>query len=196
MFGLLRKRIMYIDVCIPYDEEGRLARAYNRALADGISEWVLFLDHDVFLCNPYWYEMCMEAIEKLRQDPKAACVGCECGGEHLAKEKRQQGRDYIQPNGNIDHHIQHSKMMYHKHGNMLEQIRVSVPGYFILLKRELAREIGFVQRKRSINNIDTDFGGRLMKAGYHIYNMPGLYVYHRRGMKHLKKEFKIKDNET
>lgn len=183
---------MYIDVRIPFDEEGRLARAYNRALADGISEWVLFLDHDVFLCNPRWYEMCIEVIEQLQRDPKAACIGCECGGEHHKRTMEQLGP----PNSRIEDHIEISLGKYFKHGTIVQQISVPVPGFFMLLKREVGREIGFVQRKRSINNIDTDFGERLMKAGYHIYQMRGLYVYHRRGMKKLRKEFIIKGDEN
>ena len=42
---------------------------------------------------------------------------------------------------------------------------------------------------KGINNIDADFGTRLLGRGYHVYLMPGLYIYHRRGMKHLKPEF-------
>jgi len=183
---------MYIDVRIPFDEEGRLARAYCRALSDGISDWVLFLDHDVFLCNPRWYEMCLEAVETLRQDPKAAAIGCLCGGEHHKRTVEEKGV----PTDKLDLYIQESMDYYYEFGNMLQRIHEPIPGFFMLLKREVARELGFVQRKRSINNIDTDFGNRLMKAGYHIYQMRGLYVYHRRGMKHLKKEFKIQGDES
>lgn len=178
---------MWIDVKIPFDEKGRLAAAYNRALAEGSSEWVLFLDHDVFLCNPHWYEMCIEAIDTLKHDPLVACIGCDCGGE---RHKNSMEKGYI-PTADINYHIKESKTYYHTYGNMLQRIHEPIPGFFMLLKREVAQEIGFVQKKRSINNIDTDFGERLMKADYHIYRMRGLYIYHRRGMKHLKKEFTI-----
>lgn len=177
---------MYIDVRIPYDEKNRLARAYNLALADGISEWVLFLDHDVFLCNPRWYNMCVAAVTELTaRDPEAACVGCVCGGERHHRTMEQHGS----PNCKIDYHINRSKLLYQKHGLKLERVREYIPGFFMLLKREVARKVGFVQVNDSINNIDASFGERLLAAGHHIYRMPGLYVYHRRGMKHLKKEF-------
>jgi len=178
---------MYIEVNIPYDIDGFLAQAYNRALEHGVSEWVLFLDQDVFLCNPHWYKMCGEAIETLQQDSKAACVGCVCGGEH--RQIHQNGKVPI-PNGDIEYHIEKSKEYYHKYGNTLEHRNKHVTGFFLLMKRSIAKEIGFNQMGTTINNIDVDFGNRLLKAGYHIYTMPGLYVYHRRGMKHLKKEFK------
>ena len=196
MFGIVKKRIMYIDVRIPFDEEGQLVKAYHRALADGISEWVLFLDHDVFLCNPCWYEMCIEAIEDLRQDPQAACIGCVAGGSRLNKVIRVQKENYIPPNADIEHHIDVAKVKYYKYGNTLQRIHKHVPGFFLLLKREVAQEIGFVNQRKGINDIDYDFGKRLMEAGYHIYEMPGLYVYHRRGMRHLKKDFIIQDDES
>ena len=178
---------MWIDVKIPFDEKGRLAMAYNRALEQGDSEWVLFLDHDVFLCNPFWYEMCIAVIMACKQLPKVALIGCACGGERHYSTMQQNGN----PNSNIEHHIKIAKENYLRHGTSIIQIPEHTPGYFMLLKREIAKEIGFIQNKenKGFNNIDVDFGNRLLEAGHHIYHMPGLYIYHRRGMKHLKKEF-------
>jgi len=171
---------MEIDVCIPFNSNKNLAEAYNRALKQGTSEWVLFLDHDVFLCNPLWYTMCQTAIEQLKSDPQVACITCMAGGE------TDQKGDY-RP---MEYHIQSAMVRYKMYGNQLEQIHEHAAGFFLLLNRRIATEIGFIQqRKNNINKIDTDFGNRLLKAGYHIYRMPGLYVYHRRGLRKLKKKF-------
>lgn len=179
---------MWIDVRIPFDENNRLAEAYNRALQESTTDWVLFLDHDVFLCNPHWYSMCLYVIENLKDvDDHAACIGCKCGGSHHKRTVKQHGP----PESDIEKHIAYSKKVYHKYGNMVRQIHEHAAGYFLLLNRQIATEIGFRQVKNSINNIDQDFGSRLLEAGYHIYEMEGLYIYHRRGMKHLKKEFTI-----
>jgi GT2 family glycosyltransferase len=183
---------MWIDVRIPFDENNLLALAYNRALEEGSSEWVLFLDHDVFLCNPRWYEMCLKAIEIVERDPKAAMIGCECGGEHHKRSVAESGV----PTDRLELYIDSSKNYYYQYGNSLQRIEEHVPGYFMLLRRDVAKKIGFQQRRRSINNIDVDFGQRLLKAGYHVYQMRGLYIYHRRGMKHLKKEFINIGDET
>lgn len=183
---------MWIDVQIPYGENGRLAAAYNRALRQGGSEWVLFLDHDVFLCNPRWYEMCVMAIETLeKSDSLVACIGCECGGERHRKALNTIG---IEIPDSIEHHIDVSKYQYKKWGNTLEMINQHVPGFFMLLKRQVAIDIGFRQNGQGINNIDKDFGSRLREAGHHIYHMRGLYIYHRRGMKHLRKEFTLQND--
>jgi len=187
MYGIAENKLMWIDVNIPYDEKGRLALAYNRALEQGSSEWVLFLDHDVFLCNPFWYEMCLEAVRAINFDSKVAFITCKCGGEHHARTMRKNGV----PTDKLEMYITESETHYHQYGNMLQRVHEPAAGFFMLLNRKIAKQIGFVQQKESINNIDQDFGDRLLSAGYHIYLMPGLYIYHRRGMKHLKKEFKI-----
>jgi len=176
---------MWVDVRIPYDENNQLAMAYNRALENSSAEWVLFLDHDVFLCNPKWYEMCLNAIDQLKDDPKAICVGCVCGGEH---HKSSMGRGFV-PTSNLDYHIKESKHHFKEFGNSLQIEKQHIAGYFMLLNRKNAMKIGFRQVKSSINKIDQDFGDRSLAAGYHNYMMRGLYIFHRRGMKHLKKEF-------
>ena len=185
---------MYIEVKIPFDEDRQLAMAYNRALQEGKSEWVLFLDHDVFLCNPRWYNMCLKAIDTLSVDPKAACITCESGGRWSKATEKSKRRS--PKNSDIEYHIEKSKEYYYKYGNMVHSRDKHATGFFMLLKREIAQEIGFNQVDKSINNIDIDFGDRLLEAGYHIYTMKGLYVYHRRSMRFLRGDFKIQGNTT
>lgn len=178
---------MWIDVRIPYELSNQLAKAYNRALKESSAEWILFLDHDVFLCNPKWYEMCLLAIGQLKRDARAACITCVCGGERHKRTMAAKGT----PSDNIEHHIRESIIHYQHYKVKLEQIQEYAAGFFMLVNRKHAQDIGgFVQQDHSINNIDIDFGNRLLAAGYHIYLMRGLYIYHRRGMKHLKKDFK------
>ena len=178
---------MKIDVKIPYSETGQLAEAYNEALTEGTSEWVLFLDHDVFLCNPRWYEMSLKAIETLKTDPKAFCVGCVAGGS--TKSTRSQLK-ILHNIDSIDEHIKKAKQLYARYGNTLQPRETHVTGFFLLMNRQKAQEIGFRQFiPGNINKIDVDFGTRGLAAGYHNYAMPGLYVYHRKGMRFLKKEF-------
>jgi len=178
---------MKIDVKIPYSETGQLAEAYNEALMEGTSEWVLFLDHDVFLCNPFWYEMSLKAIETVKSDSKAFCIGCASGGSSKPT-KNQLKMPY--PIDSIERHITIAKQLYAKYGNTLQPRETHVTGFFLLMNRQKAKEIGFRQFiPGNINKIDVDFGDRGLAAGYHNYRMPGLYLYHRKGMRFLKKEF-------
>jgi len=181
----------WIDVKIPYDVEGGLATAYNRALSEGISEWVLFLDHDIFLCNPLWYKMSLAAVKYLSEnDPKAACIGCTT----MVKLPARDIKRGIRVNDSIEFHINRAKQEYAKYGTELARRNKYVTGFFLLVNRKIASEIGFTQPVLGdINKIDVDFGTRVLAAGYHNYKMPGLYVYHRRGMRYLEKDFVCND---
>ena len=177
---------MKIDVKIPYSPTGQLADAYNEALTEGTSEWILFLDHDIFLCNPHWYDMCVRAIKSLKNDPKAFCIGCIAGGETTPKKIRAG----LVPPDSIGIHIDLARKAYHQYGNTLVPREKYVTGFFLLVNRKIAQEVGFRQHKEgNIYNIDVDFGTRGLEAGYNIYTMPGLYVYHRRRMSLLKNTF-------
>ncbi|KKN32149.1 hypothetical protein LCGC14_0816710, partial [marine sediment metagenome] len=112
---------------------GQLADAYNEALSEGTSEWVLFLDHDVFLCNPYWYDMCVQAIKTLKSDPKAFCVGCVAGGE--IKIKRKLMKTQPLPMDSIGVHIELAKQAYGTYGNTLVPREKYVTGFFLLMNR-------------------------------------------------------------
>ena len=177
---------MWIDVRIPYGDPG-LADAYNQALRESSAEWLLFLDHDVFLCNPLWYEISKQAILDLKEwDPKAACIGCKAGGEHHKSTMRRLGV----PNSDIAYHIEQSRKQWRRFGPALDRVKRHIAGYFLLVNKEAALAVGgFEQKNNSINNVDQLFGQKLLDAGYHIFELPGLYIYHRRGMKHLKKHF-------
>ena len=59
----------WIDVRIPYEPGAKLAFAYNRAMQTSTSEWVALLDHDLFICNPHWYDMMMEGFKLTALDP-------------------------------------------------------------------------------------------------------------------------------
>jgi len=176
---------MYIEVKIPFDQNCQLASAYNRALSEGTSEWVLFLDHDVFLCcNPHWYQMCVIAIKSLESDPKAVSIGCIAGGE-----THKRGRaDVLSRSDSIGEHIKLAQKAYNDHGNKLVRLEKHVTGFFLLLNRKIALEIGFRQQRLGrIGNIDIDFGERALAAGYHNYLMRGLHVYHRRRISKMNK---------
>jgi len=186
MFGTQKKNIMWVDVSIPFSEDGMLADAYNRALENSTAEWVLFLDHDVFLAtNPRWYKMCLQAIKNVESDPTVACITCEANPKRPHRHYRHNKKVV----DDINKHIELAKHCYKQHGDDLIEMDRYATGYFMLLNRKVVKEIGFRQMNRTINKIDVDFGTRLREKGYKVYKMLGLYVYHRRGMKYLLKEF-------
>ncbi len=165
--------IDYIDVCIPYEVQN-LARAYNRKMETSDSEWVLFLDHDVFInCNPYWYKMCLNAIEQVGHD----------AGWISAITNRIGNKNQLHPVKNDDNdilnHIKIAQEVYKKYGNTIEEVKGGLSGFFILTSKKAWKATGgFKNKGKGLSEIDKDYSKKIKAAGYKTYIMKGLYMYH------------------
>ena len=86
-----------ITVCIPYEPGRKLAKAYNQAMKNCPTEWMLFLDWDIFNCNPYWFDMCQFAVKTVRnKKPKAGWITCttnKIGAPQQKAENPPKGHD-------------------------------------------------------------------------------------------------------
>jgi len=170
---------MWIDVKIPYEPGNRLAEAYNRSMEDSSAEWVLLLDHDVFFCNPNWYGICIQAIEQVK-DTKAGLLTCVTNGTHRANNTPQKA-DRIIKTDCLHQHIQVAKILHEKYKYTVTQITwPKITGFFMLVKRSAWEEIKF--KGQDLGYVDWHFSNRLLDAGFEIYLMKGLYMYHQRGM--------------
>lgn len=169
---------MWIDVKIPYEPEKRLAVAYNRAMEDSSADWVLLLDHDVFLaCNPYWYGMCLNAINTLKNE-RVGLITCV-----TSKTNNTCQRAAIQVRTDrIKHHIRVATQLYRLYKSTVVPWEDSfhVAGFFMLVNKSAWEQVRFVSMRKGIDKIDHDFARRLMENGYKIYTLPGLYVFHYR----------------
>lgn len=162
-----------IQVMIPFDTKGQLAKAYNRAMARATSEWVLFLDHDLFLCNRHWYAMAANAIEQVEHDAGwISAVTNRIGNPAQKAEGAPLSHDIVD-------HIAFAKELYLKHGNKVERCKGAMSGFWILTsKRAWLKSGGFDENRKRLLGVDNKYSYALSKAGYRHYRMPGLYVYH------------------
>lgn len=170
---------MWIDVKIPYEPQERLADAYNRAMATSQATWVLLLDHDVYVAlNPLWYDVCLGIVERLGRSRVGLITCRECG-------------NYDDYDVRLCHYVKHAKKEY-KQGLRLRQItRVEeVAGYFMLINHHAWKITQFRSIGKGVNKVDHDFARRLMEKKYELYMIDGLWVYHRRGVRKLRGEWK------
>lgn len=120
---------LWIDTKIVYEPGKLLAYAYNRAMQTTSAEWVLFLDQDLFMCNPHWYEMCLSAIDQVGgKTGWITCVTNRIGGNHQR----------IVPPVDTDHipdHIAFARALYYRHGHTIERIPGALSGFFILTNK-------------------------------------------------------------
>lgn len=173
---------MWIDVKIPY-EPNRLVDAYNRSMRETTAPWVLLLDHDVFLAlNPHWYDMSLEVINKVNYK-NTGLITCTMNG----CSDRPQAPDHpITKTPNLDEHVEIANCLYQKHGTSLKPItNYLVAGYFMLINRYIWSKLTFTVNGGKKYKLDQYYCQRLLKNRYKIYLMPGLYVYHRRGVRKL-----------
>ncbi len=176
----------WIDVRIPYAPDKNLAHAYNWTMENSLAQWVLLLDQDVFLCNPDWYNICLETTERLKST-NAGLITCVTNGVHSANETPQKA-DIIEKSDRINTHIKVAQTLHDRYGNEFRKIDWEhITGFFMLVNKRVWQEVEFRQlTEGDLNKIDWDFSTRLLEHGFEIYLLPGLYVYHRRGLRKIR----------
>jgi GT2 family glycosyltransferase len=160
---------MKIDVRIPYEPGGRLGQDYNRIMRETIHDWVLLLDHDIFLLNPNWYHICQEAI---KTHPKAGIITCRTNAPH----RTGQHDDSAPAGSNIGEHQCHARQLWMELGWRVTPLS-KTSGYFMLVNKAAWRAVGGFPGEGMYKE-DWTFSKRLHKAGWPLLCLDGLYVYH------------------
>jgi glycosyltransferase involved in cell wall biosynthesis len=164
-----------IDIRIPYKKDKLLGQAYNEAM-ETVKDWCLFIDHDVLMVNPLWYDMCCDAIDKIGY--KAGWITATTN--RIGCHWQQAGNYGIPVNkeeDDIKYHITLSKLIYTKNGNDIYEPGPYAPfsGFFILTHKAAWEAAGGFADKW---NCDNNYDLAIQKAGYGRYVMTGLYCYH------------------
>ena len=181
---------MHIDVRIPWEPGKRLGFAINRAM-DTVRDWVLILDHDVFLSlNPNWYEICQNAIEKVGHGAGwITCTTTNIGNPSQKAAFNIDPNDFpYMPNfgtTDIDMHFKLAQDIYRANkGKVVDITELSkkrkLSGFFILTHKtayeKVKKNYGLPDDK--FLGWDNYYADRLMNCGYKLYIMKDLYVWH------------------
>jgi GT2 family glycosyltransferase len=177
-----------ITVCTPFEPGRKLAYAYNRAMEQAPTEWVLLLDWDLFNCNPYWYDMCLYAVNNVEKKTGwITCVTNRIGAPQQRAPGCPESHDVVE-------HIEFSRKLFEKTSKVdgngvltstrLERIPGALSGFFILTNKTAWRACGGFRSDRDrLRGVDNRYSKMLSKAGYRLYYIPGLYFYHIHGFK-------------
>ncbi len=160
----------YIEVVIPYEPCNQLGMAYNRAM-EHAHDWVLLLDHDLFICNPNWNEACLSAIEK---------VGHEAGMITAVTNRIATGIQ--QSHGCPEHddiieHCKWAKTLWDQHGPSVIEIPDDLAGFFMLTHKAAWKSVGGFVEDAGFH-VDGGYCAKIRDKGFKQYKMPGLYFYH------------------
>ena len=164
---------MWIDIKMAYEAGGKIARAYNRAMESTTAEWVLFLDHDLFICNRHWYDMSLEAIKQVGGD-----AGWITAVTNRIGAPQQRCKDAPESH-DLREHFDYAKQRYLKYGRNVMRVPGALSGFFILTNKTVwSKAGGFNEKRGGLLGVDNDYSRAVQQAGYKLYIIPGLYFYH------------------
>ena len=183
------------QIMVPY-YPGNIGIAYNQAMKH-VDDWVLFLDHDIMILTPDWYEQCRIAIDLLGHE--AGWITCMTNSIWCDDQL-----DIKAPNSNnIAVHLQHARTTAKKFpqiispGSAKKFLGNIFSGFFILTHKEAWEKAGgFIEEHRVVTHgginfecnkhlgVDNDYFFRLTEAGYKNYIIQNIYAFHLREVKH------------
>ena len=165
-----------IDVRIAFEPGGQIGADYNRIMRESPHEWVLFLDHDVLLLHPSWYQVAQEAI---RSHPEAGIFTCWTNNI-ACKHQKDRGA----PAGHdIEAHRARAWELWNKYGmKCSHNRRWLIGGFFMLTSKAAWRKAGGFPED-GFFGVDNEYHRRIMRAGLTCWRIDGLYCYHIRDRK-------------
>lgn len=173
-----------ITTYIPYGANENLAQAYNDCLESCQSEYALLLDHDLFMANPKWHSMCLDAIDELWGRYAPAIISCVTN--RIGPVSQKVNIDFGD-NDSVENHISIARTIQNDRGLGLKEVKPPLSGFFFLVNKYIWGKLGgFRDVGRGVLGTDWDYSERAYSAGKKLYIINGLYVYHRMGMRKLK----------
>jgi GT2 family glycosyltransferase len=162
-----------IDVRIPFRPGGKLGEEYNHIMTESNCDWVLLMDHDLFICNPHWYLLCQKAIKYF--GGKAGMFSCWTN--HLGRTAQRDGN--APQNDHLGEHIDYAAKVFEDNQYQCTEIKERISGMFFLIKKSAWEKVGGFPGV-GIFKEDWDFSRKLLTAGFKLFRIDGLYVYHQR----------------
>jgi GT2 family glycosyltransferase len=167
------ERELYLLAMTPFDVDGNLGRAYNRAmelLPD--DAWACFTDHDSMFATREWYVQLIEAITLLPDAGLFTAVTNRIGA------KWQRAEETDRHNHDMLYHwkIGHERL---KKRTLLDVTDTKgIGGVLMCLSKRAWREVGgFVD---GMLCVDHQMHFALRAVGRRVYLLESLYVYHLR----------------
>ena len=170
-----------IPVIIPYAPDGNIGFAYNREM-ERVDDWVIFIDHDIFLANPLWYDISLAAIRKMGH--AAGFITCYTNNIGC---RLQRAPHVEKGNHDISYHRQIAKRLYDENRGKVQDLShtkgARFSGMFILTHKAAWEAAGkFREGGATLNTrffgVDVDYFTKIKRAGYRVCIMKDLYVYH------------------
>lgn len=168
----------------PYSFDKKLFEAFDYYMSlVSDSDWVCFLDGDTAFLVPGWGHQINEYIKKYPDTGLFTCYASRC---HYSIQTRKGTNP---ENPDILYHQKIAATLKATHHLRVKEINRRIAGHLMVIKkstwnqiREEVKNKVHHQSKR-ILGVDTKISNALIKHGYKIRLMQGLYIFHYLRMK-------------
>ena len=165
---------------IPWEPGARLGEDCNRIIAESRHPYVCIMDDDFLMLHELWYLVAQHAINRL---PNTGIFTC------WTNTSLAQNRCNVPPNipkrlqdpnkASIGEHREFAIKIWRQYGYELRDIPHTTTGMFMIIKRAAWAETGGFPGGGLFGQ-DDGFCEKLLKTGYQITLICGLYGYHLR----------------
>lgn len=177
-----------ITVITPY-HPGDLGKAYTEAMRRfEPDEWVCFTDHDAMFTTDKWYYQLQHAIERYPGaglfTAKTNRIGIRSQVHDPVKSRTERmpsvGSVVWTSKGNshdMVHHYRVGQLLLDTHGSTGIDISNDISnGIMICTQKKIFDKVGSF--RPGFGGQDTDYHRAVVKLGYKVYLLKGLYMYH------------------
>lgn len=169
---------MKVHILKPYDLNKDLGRAYNesmRLIPDG--DWACLCDYDTMFLTPDCGAILHEYAQRFAH---AGLMTCYTNRVHETAVDQLYAQR-ISENPDIKSHIQIAEAQ-RRYLYKATPISHSISGYLMMVKKEIWKQIPFVERVGCLS-VDNIFSDQVLLNNLSIYRMDGLYLFHTYRMK-------------
>ena len=164
---------MKIYYFTPYSLNKNLGAAYNEymRLLPCDDDYACFIDADAMFLNPLFGTQINTIITN---NPN---VGMFTAVTNRVGNPRQCYKNKISKDANIIHHKDISSLLCKKSPYRLSKIDYPISGHLMIIQKKVWNHFHFNEDLK-ILGVDNDISNRLLNAGYKIYLMQGVYLFH------------------
>jgi hypothetical protein len=173
--NLVDKPFEYLPIIIPFKPDKDIGGAYNKGM-EFIKDWGVFMDYDILTLNPYWYNICLNAVNQVGKTAGwITCytnrIGCPL---QVAPGVDCENHDFL-------YHREFARNLYRQNKGSITDITMDAAkrplSALWMLTNKTAWELAG-KFEPGFFTIDNKYCKALIERGLHIYRMDDMYVYH------------------
>lgn len=165
---------MQIHFLSPYSLDKDIGKAYNDSVRNIPSpeDWICLIDLDVMVLSHGIGHHLQEVINLY---PNTGLFTCRT---NRVGQVRQCLHNTISDDPNVLNHRQIALQLSQERRLDVTPINNPISGHLMLFKKATWESVGGFPEERGILSVDNTFSNRIVRKGYNILMMEGVYVFH------------------